>query len=118
MPRRVPHLHDWNTDLASHSVSFQISPIEKKYRGGDLLGYRIVYGPCCDPSKLQTMEVDADTRRVTLSNLNESLTYTVSIGGYTSKGMGAMGTFGTLCKLSGNGFISNIIRAINQTRQG
>ncbi|XP_022800806.1 uncharacterized protein LOC111338572 [Stylophora pistillata] len=98
VPLRFPHPHDWSTNLDSNTVSFQLSSIERRYRGGEILGYRIIYGPCCDPNNLQTMEVDAGTRRVTLENLTDSLTYAVHIGGYTSKGMGTIGSFGaTFC---------------------
>ena len=99
MPLRFPYPHDWSTNSDNHSVSFQLSSIERRYRGGEVLGYRIMYGPCCDPKNLETMDVDADTRRVTLENLTVSLTYAVYIGGYTSKGMGVMGSFGATCKL-------------------
>jgi len=89
VPTEGPHVHDWSTNTAERSASFQISPLEERYHGGQLLGYIIKYAPLGGPNNSEILlEVDVDTRRVNLVNLTEGPTYILAIAGFTSKGEG------------------------------
>ena len=99
-PTEGPHLHDWSTNTAEHSASFQISPLEERYHGGQLLGYAIRYVPLGGPNNSEILlEVDVDTRRVNLVNLTEGPTYILTIAGFTSGGEGKQRIYAITCKL-------------------
>ena len=100
MPTEGPHLHDLSTNTAEHSASFQISPLEKRYHEGQLLGYIVRYAPLGGPNNSEILlEVDEDTRRVNLVNLTEGPTYILAIAGFTSKGEGKPRIYAITCKL-------------------
>ena len=100
MPTEGPYLHDWSTNTAERSASFQISPLEERHHGGRLLGYIIKYAPLGGPNNTEVMlEVDENTRRVNLVNLTEGPTYVLSIAGFTSKGEGKQRIYAITCKL-------------------
>lgn len=62
------------------------------------MGYNILYAPLSDPNNTRTTVVDADTRRVMLTNLTDATTYHIVIGGYTSKGVGKTRIYAATCK--------------------
>lgn len=100
MPIEGPYLHDWSTNTLERSVSFQISPLEERYHGGELLGYILRYVPLGGPNNTEILrEVDEDTRRVNLLNLTEGPTYILAIAGYTSTGEGKPRIYAITCKL-------------------
>ena len=100
VPTQGPHLHDWSTNTAERSVSFQISPLEERSHGGLLLGYNIRYAPLGGPNNSEILlVVDVDTRRVNLVNLTEGPTYVLFIAGYTGKGEGKQRIYAITCKL-------------------
>ena len=100
VPTEGPHLHDWSTNTAERSASFQISPLEERHHGGQLLGYNIRYAPLGGPNNSEILHVvDVDTRRVNLVNLTEGPTYVLFIAGYTSKGEGKQRIYAITCKL-------------------
>ena len=100
VPTEGPYLHDWSTNTAERSASFQISPLEERHHGGRLLGYIIKYAPLGGPNNTEVMlEVDENTRRVNLVNLTEGPTYVLSIAGFTSKGEGKQRIYAITCKL-------------------
>lgn len=100
VPTEGPYVHDWSTNTAERSASFQISPLEERYHGGQLLGYIIKYAPLGGPNNSEILlEVDVDTRRVNLVNLTEGPTYILAIAGFTSKGEGKQRIYAITCKL-------------------
>ena len=85
--------------MDDRSVSFQISPIEKRHHGGKLLGYNITYSPVGDPNNMRFMLVDENTRRVTLNSLTHGPTYVILAAGFTSAGVGSKRLYAATCKL-------------------
>ena len=93
-------MHDWRTDFNSRTLSFRLEPIDERYRGGKLLGYRINHHPLGKPQDTESQDVGDHPEQVTLSNLIPGVTYVVSIAGYTSAGEGKAKLVSVVCKLS------------------
>ncbi|XP_068732482.1 uncharacterized protein [Montipora capricornis] len=87
VPLWGPYVYRSAINASELSVSYRIG-ISSSYVRGRLLGYRVIYAPMGEPNNKRTMEVGANSTRLTLRNLKGGFTYVVAVAAFNRKGTG------------------------------
>ena len=81
-------MYNWNINVRDYSISFTREDIRPEDAQGRILGYNITHAQLDELNNTKWMVTDANTTRITLTNLEEGSSYLIAVAGFTRKGTG------------------------------